>query len=261
MADSTTAFGATFVKENRITDRTLSLTLQRWQVLQVTTSVRACCRLELRHGCDSWHVWLGTVTWHFILYLQVVETLALVQCIRIGRSSSVVTAKVTFVRAAWWLLRTRIVVTAIWIISWVAVRIIDEALLFEEVFAAGFARLINLHVILLSEGVVLDVHSRSNAVPLVVIDVFIAHEGVSSVQMLLDHANEAEQLRALDLLWIEIVSFSYIKVRDDVFGSLVDEHVSIKQYVVIELLVAPLFEVIHDGHLGRIELDHQLGRD
>lgn len=41
----------------------------------------------------------------------------------------------------------------------VVVRIVNEALLFEEVFAAGFAGLVDLPVVLLApgEGVVLDV--------------------------------------------------------------------------------------------------------
>ena len=63
------------------------------------------------------------------------------------------------------------------------------------------------------------------------------------------------------MLWVEIVGFSYVEVRYEVICRLDCKQVAIKQYVVVKLLVAPLLEVIHNGHLRRVILDHELGGD
>ena len=64
----------------------------------------------------------------------------------------------------------------------------------------------------------------------------------------------------LNLFRVEVVSFSYIEVRDDIFGALSREHLSVKLYVMIELLVASFLKMVHYGHFGRVVLDHELGR-
>ena len=88
-----------------------------------------------------------------------------------------------------------------------------------------------------------------------------AARGHARPNLLLYHADQAEELRPLDLLWVEVVRFGYVQVADHILNSVVLEHVAVKGNVMVELLILPLLKMVHYGHLGRAELEHYLGGD
>lgn len=79
--------------------------------------------------------------------------------------------------------------------------------------------------------------------------------------LLLKHGNQAHKLRSLDLLGIEVVCFSHIEMADDILDSARLKQLPVQIDIVVELLVFTLLKVVHDGHFGRCELQHDLRRD
>ena len=79
----------------------------------------------------------------------------------------------------------------------VAVRIVNEAFLFEEILAACLSCLVNLNVFV-AEGIILD------------IDLTLA--SCWDDVLLLNHADESQQLTTLDLFRIEVVGFRYVEM-------------------------------------------------
>ena len=118
------------------------------------------------------------MAWDLVLNLQVIESLTLVQGIGVGGTSALsisdqVAALVVGVGAAWGhLLVLLIAVVAAIIVVWVAVRIVDEALLFKEVFAASFPLLVVIYSTGL-ERVVLDVDLATSGVVEIVLLVLL----------------------------------------------------------------------------------------
>ena len=108
--------------------------------------------MEFGHCGNCRHVRLRTVTWHLILNLEVVEAFALVEGIDVACTSALSVADQTrlpatpdIICAPWRLVVIRILAVAVLalIITIVvaAVRIVNEALLLEEVFAPSFSLL------------------------------------------------------------------------------------------------------------------------
>ena len=58
----------------------------------------------------------------------------------------------------------------------------------------------------------------------------------------------------MDLFWVEVVSFGYVKVRYDFLSVLGRKHVLIDQNVMIILIIFSLLKVVYDRHLRRIIL-------
>ena len=224
-------------------------------------ALSAHCGEDLGHGGNRWHVWLRALARHLVLYLQLVEALALVrQGVRVACATPIAIVELTVVRGAGWRVLLGVGVAAVRVFARVVVGIVDEALFLEEVFAASFARFVNLLAVL-AKSVILDVDLaalRQASVRLRPLVVYLLLAG-ALVHVLLHHADEAQKLAALHLLWVEVVSFRYVEMGNDIVGSLGGEHIGVKEDVVIELLVVPLLKVVDNGHLGRIVLDHELG--
>jgi hypothetical protein len=180
------------------------------------------------------------------LDLQVIETLPLVQCVWIHRTSALLVTwqKVAAIGVGRRLvLVRRVVVAALRIVCRIIVRVVYEALLLKEVAAARLSRLIHLRVVLL-EGVILNVDLALITPTLVVL------------QELLNHADEAHELAAFDLLRVEVVGFRYVEVGNNVVSRPRKQHVAVEYDVVVELLVASLLEVVHDRQLWWGVLNH-----
>ena len=94
-------------------------------------------------------------------------------------------------------------VTAVVLIGGVAVGIVDKALFLEKIFATSLASFIEL--LAATEGVILYVNLTLGGRLLELIFCFL-----TSVDILLQHANQTDKLASLYLLWIEIVGFSYV---------------------------------------------------
>ena len=94
------------------------------------------------------------MTRHLVVNLQIVEALSLVQGIYVSNATPLFTGEEIVVCTRCVLL-PRASVTAVVLIGWVAVRIVDKALLLKEVFSASFASFINL--LASSKSVILDV--------------------------------------------------------------------------------------------------------
>ena len=120
-------------------------------------------RLQLWHRCDCRHVRLRTVAWHFILNLEFIKAFPLVESVSISGTSALFTWQntvATVIGTAWGadllLLMARI--AAIIFLSWIAVRVVDKAFLFEEIAAARLSSLVDLDVLLAAlVGIVLNV--------------------------------------------------------------------------------------------------------
>ena len=183
------------------------------------------------------------------LDLELVKTLALIQCVRVRGSSAIIARQETpVVVGIWCRLLVAAIITIFTLFCRVAVRIVDKALLLKEVAPACVdPRFVHVQLLLL-EGVILDVD-----LPLVVLHVLLV------LDVLLDHADEPQELAALDLLWVEVVGFRYVQVGDDIVRGSRQEHVALQHYVVVELLVVALLKVVHYGQLRWVVLDHQLG--
>lgn len=143
------------------------------------------------------------MTGYLVLNLQVVETFALVQCILVRNGARPLIVGEYFVICARRAYLLRASVTAVVLISGVAVRIVDKAFLLEKVFSTSLASFIEL--LAATEGVILDVNLTLGGRLLELIFVFMAF-----VDVLLQHANQADQLAALYLLRVEIVCFRYV---------------------------------------------------
>jgi hypothetical protein len=112
---------------------------------------------------------------HFALDLEIVETLSLVQSVRVLRSSTVVTWKeITIIISVRSSLLVGAIITFFCLICRVSVRVVDKALLLEEVTPSCLPSLINLRVFLL-EGVILNVNLPLVEVGLLVLDVLLNH--------------------------------------------------------------------------------------
>ena len=154
------------------------------------------------HRRDCWHVRLRTQTRYLVLNLQVVETFALVQCNFVRNAASLFVGKYFVIcTRRTYLLRAS--VTAVVLIGGVAVGIVDKALFLEKIFATSLASFIEL--LAATEGVILYVNLTLGGRLLELIFGFL-----TSVDILLQHANQTDQLASLYLLWIEIVGFSYV---------------------------------------------------
>lgn len=79
--------------------------------------------------------------------------------------------------------------------------------------------------------------------------------------VVLDHAHKAHKLISFDLFWIQVVWLRHVEVGDDILGRVRLHHLLIEQDFVVKLLVSLLLEVVDESDLGRVVLDHQLGRD
>ena len=130
---------------------------------------------------------------------------------------------------------------AIVFVSWV----VKQALFLEEVFAFSFNSCFVW--LLTSYGIILDVNLLTMALEFVLILLG---------DVLLDHADKADELATFHLLRVEVISFSYKEMGDDLICAVLRKHITIEFDVMEELLVAVLVEVIHDGQLRWIELDH-----
>ena len=99
------------------------------------------------------------------LDLELVKTLALIECVRVRGSSAIIARQETpVVVGIWCRLLVGAIITIFAFFYWIAVRVVDEALLLEEVAPACIdSRLVHLELLLL-EGVILDVD-----LPLVVV--------------------------------------------------------------------------------------------
>lgn len=209
----------TFSEEDWIRDRSLSLPL-KWRQIRLQLGG------NFGDSSDGRHVRLRTVTRHFVLDLEVVEALALVQCVHVLDSTSHV-ATIVGPRRAYLLLRATI--AAIWLLVRVAVRIVNEALLLEEVFAASISNLIDFSTTVAPKGIILyiDLALATTGVVAVFVGLLLIVYVLASIfhNVLLEHADEADQLTPLHLLRVEVVSFSYVEMRDDLISGLVLEHV------------------------------------
>ena len=209
----------TFSEEDWVRDRSLSLPL-KWRQIRLQLGG------NFGDSSDGRHVRLRTVTRHFILDLEVVEALALVQCVHVLDSTSHV-ATIVGPRRAYLLLRATI--AAIWLLVRVAVRIVNEALLLEEVFAASISNLIDFSTTVAPKGIILyiDLALATTGVVAVFVGLLLIVYVLASIfhNVLLEHADEADQLTPLHLLRVEVVSFSYVEMRDDLISGLVLEHV------------------------------------
>ena len=101
------------------------------------------------------------------------------------------------------------------------------------------------------EGVVLNVDLVAHHSPLVCIHPY-------AINLVNYHANKAHELTALDLLGVQIVRFAHVKVRNDIFDGLLEQHVFVQLDIMVELLVGLSLEVVDHGDLGRVVLDHEL---
>lgn len=63
------------------------------------------------------------------------------------------------------------------------------------------------------------------------------------------------------MLWVEVISFGYIKVGYKLFGGFCQEEVFVEGNFVVVFFVGFLFEVVDHGNLGRVVLEQKLGRD
>lgn len=209
----------TFSEEDWVRDGSLSLPL-KWRQIWLQLGG------NFGDSSDGRHVRLRTVTRHFILDLEVVEALALVQCVHVLDSTSHV-ATIVGPRRAYLLLRATI--AAIWLLVRVAVRIVNEALLLEEVFAASISNLIDFSTTVAPKGIILyiDLALATTGVVAVFVGLLLIVYVLASIfhNVLLEHADEADQLTPLHLLRVEVVSFSYVEMRDDLISGLVLEHV------------------------------------
>lgn len=209
----------TFSEEDWVRDGSLSLPL-KWRQIRLQLGG------NFGDSSDGRHVRLRTVTRHFILDLEVVEALALVQCVHVLDSTSHV-ATIVGPRRAYLLLRATI--AAIWLLVRVAVRIVNEALLLEEVFAASISNLIDFSTTVAPKGIILyiDLALATTGVVAVFVGLLLIVYVLASIfhNVLLEHADEADQLTPLHLLRVEVVSFSYVEMRDDLISGLVLEHV------------------------------------
>jgi len=132
---------------------------------------------------------------NLVLDLQIIKAFPLIQSIGIVDSSGI-----------WrWLLSRCAIIAAFSILVWIRVRIVDEALLLEEVFAARVPRLVHFEL-LLRESVVLDVYLSLICSTICIVDV------------LLHHVDESDKLRAFYLLWVEVVGFRYVQVGDNLIS-------------------------------------------
>ena len=112
---------------------------------------------------------------HLALDLEIVETLSLVQSVRVLRSSTVVTWKeITIIIRVRSSLLVGAIIAFFCLICRVSVRVVNEALLLEEVTPSCLPSLVNLRVLLL-EGVVLNVDLPLVEVGLRVLNVLLNH--------------------------------------------------------------------------------------
>lgn len=238
------------LEEDGVRDGALACALQRWQVLLLLL-------VEVAHfgnGLNRWHVRLRTVARDFVLNLEIVETLTLVQSVHVLHASAHL---ITFDLIGSWctnLLIRAAIARVVRLLGRITVRIVDKALLLKEVFASSFPCLVSL-VSTARKGVILNVDLPLDlwSVPSIV--------GIVAVlDVLLEHCDETHELAPFDLLRVEVVGFSYVQVRHNLVRCLCHQHVLVNIDVVVELLVALLLEVVHDGHLRRVVLYHELGR-
>ena len=75
------------------------------------------------------------------------------------------------------------------------------------------------------------------------------------------HLDEAEQLFATYLFWVEVVGFRYIQMRYNVLHTFLLYHLRLHLYLMQELLVLILLKIVLQGDLGRVELDQQFCGD
>jgi hypothetical protein len=66
-------------------------------------------------------------------------------------------------------------------------------------------------------------------------------------------------LLSLNLFGIEVVGFSYIKVRGNFVVAHGLEHALLHEDLVVESLVFSLLKVVHYGNFRRVIFQHQLG--
>ena len=65
-------------------------------------------------------------------------------------------------------------------------------------------------------------------------------------------------LLTLDLFGIEVVSFSYIKMRSDIIVTHGLQHASLHKDFVVEALILSVLEMVNYGDFGWVVLQHQL---
>lgn len=194
------------------------------------------------------HVRLGRVTGRLVLNLQLVKAFALIESIRVrstsagvqGRRPSVLVGGLArgALGTGLLMLRGRSPV----LVGRVARRIfvIDETFALKEVFRSVSLFLRVTHVFgLVGLRILCGCTIRT-----------------SLVLVLLKHLDETEQLGSLDLLGVEVVGLADVEVGNDLVCGLLRQHLTVNEDVVEELLVRPLFKVVHNRHFGRIVLYH-----
>lgn len=67
-------------------------------------------------------------------------------------------------------------------------------------------------------------------------------------------------LLSLDLLWVEVVGFSYIKMRGNFVVAHSFQHALLYKDLVVEPLVFSLLKVVYYRNFRRVIFQHQLGR-
>lgn len=95
---------------------------------------------------------------------------------------------------------------------------------------------------------------ENNGVGIVVVldvDLIVSFGGSGAVTALaghvvLDHAHEAQELLAFDLLRVKVVSFGHVKMRDHIFGALRKEEAAVDVDLVEVELVVVLLEIVDD---------------
>ena len=153
------------------------------------------------------------MTRYLILNLKIIEAFTLVQGVCITGTSPLGVSNQTrlssianVIRAAWrWevkvlvLARVASAILALLLVLIIAVRVVYEALLFEEVFPSGISWL----------GVVLLMPSCTKCI-ILNINLTLGSTIRCAIEPILDHAHESQQLRTLYLLRIKVVRFSNV---------------------------------------------------
>ena len=124
-----------------------------------------------------------------VLDLQIIKAFPLIQSICIIGSPGI----------GCWLLGRCAIVAALRFLVRIRVRIVDEALFLEEVFATRVPSFVHFNL-LLRERVVLDVYLS------------LICTSICILYILLHHVDETDKLGAFYLLRVEVVGFRYVQV-------------------------------------------------
>ena len=181
-----------------------------------------------------------------ILHGKFIESAPLVESIWI-----IATSQLIF---AWGVASTLSSIRSLCIISFSF--IVDEPFTLKEIFAPSLILSIVVCITNSLVRVVLNIDLVMLLVSVRWTRMFLAI--VSHI--FLKPVDKPHQLLPLHLFWVEVISFSYVKMWDNFFRSLSCKHVLIYQDVVVVLIVCPLLEVVNDRHFRRIILEHQLSR-